>query len=714
MSYPLQLTFPTSTGNLNLDAHLEGPVSDLQGKGSVKGDHLDFMGQPVEKMLLDIELKDNRLHVLPLQAVVETESVVTGSGWIGFDGDFSFDLHSTDLRLNSIGKIKETGKVEGKMDFHVRGEGNVNNPSIHGDIHVKEVLVNNQEMDDFDFQIKLVHNQLSLKGRQTFDLDLVYHLLNKDFSIDLLFADTNITPFFLTIGKKDFGGSLSGELAAKGNMASLEKSEALLDISNLSLTYGGVSFAKANRVQGNLKHQHLSIPEFHLNFLESGQLRIKGSGDLDGNFDLTADGNVPTEAAALLLKDITDMEGDISLHAEMKGSVSKPDLSAEIVFHDVGCTLPQIDPSFKGINGKIQLTSSHLRIEDITGKMDSGMFQVDGDVALENFRPGSIQLDVKINKMPITVPETMDALVNADLSASGTMENILVEGDIVILEGVYYKKVQTSLLESMKEKTRAIEVPAIKRKSFLFDNISYNIRLKYREPFIVDNDMAYLEIHPDLVLSGTFSAPVITGTAKVQTGTITFQNKTFVVERGIVNFSNPYKIAPEVDIMGRIKIRQWQISLMVHGPPDRLVVELSSTPSEEDADILSLLVFGKTTYEMRSGNNADTSSTEALLAQLMASSFGEDIKKATGLDYLEVKTDTGEAESDPDTINVTVGKDLTERMAVKYTVGSGRDGYHQRAATEYKLIEYILLSGFQDIEGSYGGEIIFRIEFRIF
>ena len=266
----------------------------------------------------------------------------------------------------------------------------------------------------------------------------------------------------------------------------------------------------------------------------------------------------------------------------------------------------------------------------------------------------------------------------------------------------------------MKEQTRTMEVPAVKRKSFLSDNISYNIRLKYREPFIVDNDIAYLEIHPDLVLTGTLSAPVITGAAKIHEGTIHFQNKSFVVEKGIVNFANPYKIAPEVDIVGSTKIRQWQVSLMVYGPPDRLVVELSSTPSEEDADILSLLVFGKTTYEMRSGNTSDANSTEALMAQLIASSFGEGIKKTTGLDYLEVNTDKGETESDPNAINVTVGKDLSERLALKYTVGSGRGGYHQRAATEYKLIEYILLSGFQDIEGSYGGEVIFRIEFRIY
>jgi autotransporter translocation and assembly factor TamB len=416
----------------------------------------------------------------------------------------------------------------------------------------------------------------------------------------------------------------------------------------------------------------------------------------------------------LLLQDITDMEGEISIHAEMKGTVSEPDVSAEIVFHDVGYSLPQIDPIFKGINGKLNLTSSHLRIEDINGKIDSGGFQVTGDVALENFRPGRIRLDLKINKMPITVPGTMDVLINTDLSASGTMEHILLEGDIVMREGVYYKKAQTSLIESMKEQKRTMEVPAIKRKSFLFNNVSYNIRLKYREPFIVDNDIAYLEIHPDLVLTGTLNAPVITGAAKIHEGTINFQNKFFVVERGIVNFSNPYKIAPEVDIEGSINIRQWHISLMVSGPPNKLVVELSSTPSEEDADILSLLVFGKTTYEMRSGGETDADSTEALLAQLVATSFGEDIKKTTGLDYLEVNTEEGKTESDPNIINVTVGKDLTDRMAVKYTIGSGSGEYQQRAYTEYKLIEYIILSGFQSIEGSYGGEIIFRIEFRLF
>ncbi len=705
---------PDISGNLHLDAHLEGPVSRLLGKGSVNGERLDFMGQSVEKMTLDIELRDNRLHVQPLQAVVEAESVVSGSGWIGFDGGFSFDLHSTDMRLTSIDKIKEMERVAGKMDFHLKGDGNVKDPSIVGDIHFKEVHVNSEKMDDSNFHIGLVHNQLSIKGRQTYELNLVYHLLNKDFSINLLFADTNITSLFLTMGKKDIGGRLSGEMIAKGNMASLQKSEVLLDISGLSLTYGGVSFANTDSVQGNLKDQRLSIPEFQLNFLESGQLRVKGSGTLDGYFDLTADGNVPAEAAVLFLKDIEDIQGDISIHAEMKGSVSEPGLSAEIVLHDVGYKLPQIDPSFEEINGKIQLTSSHLKIENISGKLDSGVFQINGDIALENFDPGNIQLDMKVINMPIHVPETMDLLINSDLSASGQLENLLIEGDIVMLEGIYYKSVMASMLQKMKEKKRAGNLPGTKTEHSFLDQITTDIKLKYREPFIVDNDIGQMEIYPELALSGILSAPIITGIANIQSGTVTFQNRKFVVERGTISFLNPYKIEPKINITCGVEIRQWDITLGLTGTPDKLVVELSSTPPETGGDIMSLIVSGKTIDEMGEGGTSETDSPEVLMAQLIATSFGGGIEKSTGLDYLEVETTTDEMERDTETTQLTIGKDLTDRMAIKYAIGTGKSGYSQRAITEYKLIEYFLLSGFQDIEGNYGGEIIFRIEFRIF
>jgi translocation and assembly module TamB len=705
---------PDIKGSLNLEAHLEGPVSGLMGQGHIQGKNLDLYGQPVQALTLDLSLNDNRLHIRPLKAFIDPQNLVQGSGWIGFNGQFSLDLHTTGLSLDRIDRIRKMEKIQGKTDVHIRGEGHLKAPSIYGDIYIKEVLINNEKMDDFNFHLALADRKLSIRGQQTFELQADYHLLTKDYAVDLLFTDTDMAPFLLVAGTKDVGGRLSGNILAKGNTASVDKSEVLVDISKISLSYGGETIAFGDRFQGNLKNQSWSIPGFQLNFLQSGQLKIKGAGNFDGHVELTADGGIPAKAAMLFLKDITAVQGDIRIHAEIKGTVAEPELSGEIQLVELGFTLLPIDSSFKNVTGKIQLRPTHLFIEKLTGELDSGLFQTRGELTLENFRPGTLQLEVTSHKIPIHIPETMDVLIDTQLVVGGTMENLAIEGDIVILEGVYYKNIKTNLLQGLKEKRRTEDLPAPKNNYPLVDQITFDIQLKYREPFLVDNNIAYLEIHPDLVLSGTLADPVITGVAKVNNGTLTYQNKAFVVEKGLLNFSNPYRIEPEMDIMGTIRIRQWLISLTMSGTPERLVVELSSTPQEEDADILSLLVFGKTTQEMSDGGNGGVDSTQALLAQVMASSFGTDIKKATGLDYLEVETNAGETATDSDTIQVTVGKDLTERLTVKYTIGSGKDGYHQRTATEYKLIEYILLSGFQDIEGNYGGEIIFRVEFRMF
>ena len=132
----------------------------------------------------------------------------------------------------------------------------------------------------------------------------------------------------------------------------------------------------------------------------------------------------------------------------------------------------------------------------------------------------------------------------------------------------------------------------------------YNIQIKYRDPFIVENNLAYLEIHPDLVLSGRFDDPIIVGTAKVHNGSLSYHNKTFVVEKGTISFISPYEIQPEIDLVGVSQIRDWRITLAIEGTPDKLLITLSSIPIEADADILSLLVFGKTTRELSGAETA--------------------------------------------------------------------------------------------------------------
>jgi autotransporter translocation and assembly factor TamB len=138
---------------------------------------------------------------------------------------------------------------------------------------------------------------------------------------------------------------------------------------------------------------------------------------------------------------------------------------------------------------------------------------------------------------------------------------------------------------------------------------------------------------------------------------------------------------------------------------------MASVPEESHDDIVSLLLFGKTSLEFAEGKSGTTQSTQQLMAALVASSFGADIKKAAGIDILELET-TEEGQASSDLIKVTVGKNLSRRLTVKYGLESKDGEMVQRAISEYKLLENFLLNGFQDTKGIYGGEMVFRLEFR--
>ena len=97
---------------------------------------------------------------------------------------------------------------------------------------------------------------------------------------------------------------------------------------------------------------------------------------------------------------------------------------------------------------------------------------------------------------------------------------------------------------------------------------------------------------------------------------------------------------------------------------------------------------------------------------MIASTFKEDIKAATGLDLLEVEKGEQENETCPGGIKVTLGKDLSRRMTLKCAMESKDGEQIQRAIAEYKLLENFLLSGFQNNVGDFGGGIQYRLEFR--
>jgi autotransporter translocation and assembly factor TamB len=279
---------------------------------------------------------------------------------------------------------------------------------------------------------------------------------------------------------------------------------------------------------------------------------------------------------------------------------------------------------------------------------------------------------------------------------------------MVVLRGLYYKDIETNLLQGIGTTTREAKPEATSLTQPYLRNMNFDVGLSARELFMVENNMAEMSIRPDLQLRGSLNNPVLSGRATVTEGTVVYQRKEFKITRGIIDFVNPYKTEPVVDIEAEVKIRDWTITLQLLGPADKPEVRLSSVPSEEDADILSLLLFEKTRAELEGDRSLSALSPDQMISALVTTRLADDIKERTGLDVLDVKM------GGPGGVKVTVGKQLTKRLTTKYSVepGGTDNTVIQRASAEYKVFENMRLNGFQDTEGTYGGEVTFTIKFR--
>lgn len=698
-------------GKLSLAAKVGGSFTEPRGTVSLHGENLDLGVQKFREVKLFSNLDGEKIRIDPLQIVVAPGELIEATGWFSLQKEYAIALVSKGVSLQHIDKIREQNIADGKLVFDISGKGTLEAPHISGKIALKRPHIKGNPLDDFYLDLDLDNQLARISGKLNFDLSGSFHLQKKDFSVSILFDETDLSPYLKIAGQPDLNGTLTGLIEARGNAEAIDQIQAFLDFSKLYLFYKEKELVHAHDFKVSLQEEEILIDGIHL-LLEEGELDIKGKGKRNGPLAFQVQGTVPVQLARLFVEDLADGTGDLIVSARIGGTHPQPDIQAEIALKRVGFTVPLLQQKLHHLHGRIQVDRHAITIDRIEGQLDTGRFDLTGKIDLEAFQPSKVLMNLDAHALPLQVPDTLDAVLNAKLKIHGTREKSMIQGEAVILEGTYYKDMNLSLLEAVGQKKREEAPPPREITQPFLKDISLDISIKRRNPFLVDNNLGQLEISPDLGLTGKLDNPIISGRAQIDSGTISYRKKTFVVKKGVVDFLNPYKIEPTLDIESEVQVRTWTIFLEIAGTPDRLTFKLTSDPPEEEGDILSLLLFGRTTHELIEGAGGTSRSTAQMVAELVSMTLGKDIKEATGLDILEIETQEPGDEEASDRVKVTIGKELSKRITVKYAVESKAAEMVQSAIAEYKLLENILLSGFQDTKGFFGGELQFRLEFR--
>ncbi|MDH3601249.1 MAG: translocation/assembly module TamB domain-containing protein, partial [Candidatus Tectomicrobia bacterium] len=176
--------------------------------------------------------------------------------------------------------------------------------------------------------------------------------------------------------------------------------------------------------------------------------------------------------------------------------------------------------------------------------------------------------------------------------------------------------------------------------------------------------------------------------------------KKFDIETGEITFTGSPDINPFLNVTATYGISDFLITIQVDERAREPRLTLSSEPELPQADIVSLLVIGKTTDRLTNSEQKSFSDyTGQIAGGLLASQLEKTIGEPLGLDTIEI-----EQGDTLGTGSILVGRYVTQDLFLSYTREFG-DEESNTAGVEYNLNRRLKLKG----ESSDQGEAAFQL-----
>lgn len=702
-------------GISSIDGELGGSILRPEGFVALSGEELDFWGQSVNSFALRLEMDGDIIRLERFTAEIAPGERITGTGTINLSSDsYQVGITSQNLSLSSINYLKGNSRIEGNLKLDLSGRGTLDDPGVEGRLSVSNILINQKSLDDILLRMSLDRDSLQVWGQPGFDLYARYSPGSREFSASALLVSTQLAPYFRVLGLESFTGEIDGNIEASGRIGDPDSITIEAELTDLIMSADDQALLSASDIRAGLMDGELVLRRTGIEVLGEGRLFLEGRGSLDGNIKVSLQGDIPAAGISPFLDHEDELEGNLRINATLEGPEGNRSVSGNMDLENVAFYLPGIAQKLENVSGRVAMDSNLIRTDSIQGNIEGGKFTLSGSVLTAAFRPSMYDIRITTSGLPIELRDRMSLVMDSTFSLQGPFGKPELDGRITLLNAVYYKDVELSLLKAISSREREVSPESFTGRLSYLNNVQLDILVRSRRSIRVENNLAMMSLIPDLRIRGTLGEPIITGRASVEDGIITYQRSRFSIRNGVVDFLNPYRTEPNIDIEGETEVRDWLISLNVSGTLDNLDFRLNSDPSESQADLLSLLLLGRTTDEIRISGAGSGVYAGQLIGGLLAGAVGSGLREATGLDIVELDFSggSGTRSQGSEDVELILGKELSRRLTIKYGAEFKRGDSVQKVTSEYKMLEDFILSLFQDTEGNVGGAITYQVEFR--
>jgi translocation and assembly module TamB len=712
------LQYPV-TGKLSFSLQADGTREQLEGQGSLHLADATIEGKAVKQVDAAIGFEGPQVSLQDIE-VKYLDAEVAGSGTYDFSTNaFQFDLRGNNFDLASIPSL-QTGPlpVEGRLDFAARSAGTMEAPTINATIHLRELSIGHQHVGDYTFEAVTQGAELQLHGRSQFqqselNIEGKVHLRDDwPANIDVRFTGLNVNPLIrIYLGNHATGISeAAGEVQVQGSLQNVRELEVSGSITDFFADLEHVPVRNNGPIHFTLAHELLTVQELRL-VGEGTDLSVGGTAHLSGEQELAlhAEGH-----ADLKLLHEFDSEfnssGSIAVDVRLGGTFSQPSFQGSLQVASGSVQYSDLPSGLSEINGRLVFNQDRLQIETLTARVGGGTVTL-GGYATAYRRQLNFDLTMTGKDVRLRYPPGVSSMTNAQLRWSGTAAASTITGDATIT-----KLALTPGFDFGSYLTSSSQTVAMPQANPLLGHIAMDVHIVTTPELQMQTGAVRLSGNADLHLRGTAAKPVLLGRADVLEGEVYFNGAKYRMERGDITFTNPVSTTAVLDLAASTRVRDYDITLTLNGPIDKLKLNYRSEPPLPQTDIISLLALGQTQeqYAQLQQNGQSpfvAQASSAVLAEAINSALSNRSQRLFGISHIKIDPQGINAETTPVQPTpypaVTVEQQVRDNITLSYTTNVAQSS-QQIIQGEYNLTRNLMVVGIRD----YNGVVSFELRLR--
>jgi translocation and assembly module TamB len=661
--------YPIS-GDFSAKVSLEGSQLNPVGSGSAQITNASAYNEPIQKFAAKFSAANG--------TIVSTLNLAVAAGAVDADLSYTPKTKTYKVRINAPSVVLQklqTVKAKdpsltGTVSASVNGEGTLDDPQLTAVIQLPQLQVQQSSISGLKAELDVAHHYADLSLDSMVSQASVHAhsrvALSGNYYTEAV-IDTNTIPLDALMATyapsvpKGFRGQTELHATLKGPLKDTSQIEAHLSIPVLNASYQSLQIGIASPIHADYSNSVVTLQPAEIRGTGTS-LRLQGRLPIGGTASptLSANGSVDVRILKIIAPDV-ESSGTLALDVRASGSAANPTVEGQLQLKDIALNTADAPVGVEKLNGTLDITDDHVQVSKMTAQVGGGQVSVGGSI---NYRPAmQFNLALQGKSVRLRYPEGLRSLLDANLTFSGTTQASTLNGRVLI-DSLSFT--QDFDLASFGDQFSTGSAPS---QPGFADTIKLAIGVQSQQDLNATSSQISIAGQAALQVGGTAANPVITGRTTLTAGELFYRNVRYQLQKGVITFDDPNETHPVLNVSVGTTVEQYNLTLTMRGPLDKLTTSYVSDPPLATADIINLVARGKTTQE----SAAASQSTDSMIASQAASEVSSSVQKLAGISSLQIDPAIGGNNQNP-SARIAIQQRLTKNLLFTFSTDVSQPG----------------------------------------